>query len=167
MKSFQKYTFSWINIQKSNMNKNQQKKMSETFTRAHHEHIKGLKGLAYFKVNNHELGNDLVQETFLKTWMYLVKGGRIDTMKAFLYHILNNLIIDQYRKHKTSSLDMLLESGFEPRDEGSIGFLNILDGKIAIKLIPKLPVIYREVLHMRFVQLPLLDQQLLILITRC
>jgi len=134
------------------MNKKKENELQETLTTAHRDHVKGLNGLAFFKVNNHELGNDLVQETFLKTWTYLVKGGKIDTMKAFLYHILNNLIIDQYRKHKMSSLDILLESGFEPRDENSVGFLNILDGKVALKLIPQLPMLYRNVLHMRFVQ---------------
>jgi len=134
------------------MNKKQNKILQATMTLAYHDHLKSLNGLAYFKVNNHELGNDLVQETFLKTWVYLVKGGKIDTMKAFLYHILNNLIIDQYRKRKTSSLDLLLESGFEPKDESSGNFLNILDGKIVLRLIPCLPILYRNIIHMRFVQ---------------
>lgn len=32
-------------------------------------------------------------------------------MKAFPYHVLNNLIVDEYRKRKTASLDDLLEKG--------------------------------------------------------
>jgi len=32
-------------------------------------------------------------------------------MRAFLYHILNDLIVDEYRKHKASSLTLLMEKG--------------------------------------------------------
>lgn len=78
-------------------------------TIAHHDYERGMNSYAFFKVHNHAIGQDLVQDTFVKTWAYLVKGGKIDLMRPFLYHILNHLIIDKYRKHKTSSLDVLLE----------------------------------------------------------
>src|SRR3984957_2816959 len=84
-------------------------------TLAHHDFEKGLNVHAFFKLNNHGTGEDLVQDTFIKTWGYLMRGGKIDVMKAFLYHVLNNLIVDEYRKRKTSSLDTLMEKGFEPR----------------------------------------------------
>ena len=119
---------------------------------AHHDYSKGLNTRAYFKVHDHDLGEDLVQDTFMKTWRYLVKGGQINMMKAFLYHILNNLIIDQYRKHKTDSLDILVESGFEPKDTDSTRFLNVLDGKGAMDLIAHLPETYKKVMRMKFVQ---------------
>jgi RNA polymerase sigma-70 factor (ECF subfamily) len=76
-------------------------------------------------------------------------------MKAFLYHILNNLIVDEYRKHKTVSLDVLLEKGFEPKalHSGSPRRLfNFLDGKAALILIQRLPEKYQMVLRMRYVQ---------------
>jgi RNA polymerase sigma-70 factor (ECF subfamily) len=73
-------------------------------------------------------------------------------MKAFLYHILNNLIIDQYRKNKTASLDTLLDKGFEPSDDESSRFLKILDGKSAVKKIDGLPEMYKKILGMRFIQ---------------
>jgi len=119
---------------------------------AHNDYSKGLNTRAYFKVHDHDLGEDLVQDTFMKTWSYLVKGGQIDMMKAFLYHILNNLIIDQYRKHKTDSLDVLIENGFEPRDTDPPRFLDILDGKGAIALIAHLPETYKKVMKMKFIQ---------------
>ena len=121
-------------------------------TTAHHDFSKGLSSRAYFKVHDHELSKDLVQDTFIKTWSYLVKGGQIDIMKAFLYHILNNLIIDQYRKHKTDSLDTLVENGFEPKDTDSVRFLDILDGKGAMNLISQLPETYKKVMRMKFIQ---------------
>ncbi len=72
--------------------------MQAVMATAHRDFAKGLNGRAFFKVQDKAIGEDLVQDTFLKTWSYLVKGGKIDVMKAFLYHILNNLIVDQYRK---------------------------------------------------------------------
>ena len=75
-------------------------------------------------------------------------------MKAFLYHVLNHLIIDEYRKRKTSSLDGLLEKGFEPVTRyDSDKLINILDGKSAILLISQLPETYQKMMKMRYVQL--------------
>lgn len=121
-------------------------------TVAHHDYEKGLNLYAFFKLHDHATSEDLVQETFIKTWRYLVKGGQIDTMKAFLYHILNHLIVDEYRKHKTLSLDILLEKGFEPRAPQFGHIFNILDGKMALLLIQHLPLKYQRALHMRYVQ---------------
>jgi RNA polymerase sigma-70 factor (ECF subfamily) len=133
------------------------KKITQTLQQAklavaHHEFAAKLNAHAYFKTNSHETGEDMVQTTFMKTWKYLVRGGRIDTMKAFLYHILNNLIVDEYRKHKTTSLDTLVESGFEPGDDYSPSLFNFLDGKLAIALISQLPEMYRKIIRMRYIQ---------------
>ncbi len=127
-------------------------KMKDTLTQAHLDFDKGLNARAFFKTSNHVIGEDLVQDTFIKTWSYLVKGGKIDTMKAFLYHVLNNLIVDQYRKHKTLSLDVLMDKGFEPSDNDSGKIFNILDGKAALLLIARLPIAYQKVMRMRYVQ---------------
>ncbi len=122
-------------------------------TTAHRTFQKGLNLHAFFKVHDNALGEDLVQDTFIKTWNYLVKGGKIDMMKAFLYHILNNLIVDEYRKHKATSLDVLLEKGYEPADTNDPRRLaDILDGKEAMLLIQQLPQPYQKIMRMRYVQ---------------
>jgi RNA polymerase sigma-70 factor (ECF subfamily) len=121
-------------------------------TTAHTNFAKGLGLHALFKIHDRAIGEDLVQETFIKTWSYLVRGGKIEIMKAFLYHVLNNLIVDEYRKHKTTSLDVLLKMGFEPSDGRSGRLFNILDGKMALLLIQRLPLTYQAVMRMRYVQ---------------
>ena len=121
-------------------------------TVAHHDYEKGLNSHAFYKVHDHAMSDDLVQDTFLKTWKYLVKGGKIDVMKAFLYHVLNHLIVDQYRKHKTSSLDLLVEEGFEPSVDHFGPLFNMLDGKAALLLIQQLPTKYQKVMRMRHAQ---------------
>lgn len=125
----------------------------EMLTLAHHDYQKALHAHAFFKVHDRQTGEDLVQDTFMKTWLYLVKGGEIEKMKAFLYHVLNNLIIDEYRKHKTTSLDLLLDKGFEPSSDDTEPLMDFLDGKRAIRLIKALPIKYRKVMDMRYVQM--------------
>jgi len=133
----------------SNKQKNERDTIMAT---AYYDHKKGLNAYAFFKVHDRSTGEDLVQDTFLKTWKYLVKGGKIDLMKAFLYHILNNLIVDQYRKKKSASLDALLEEGFEPVNEESGNLYNFIDGKAAVLLIQYLPAGYQKIMRMRYVQ---------------
>lgn len=113
---------------------------------------KELRTHAFFRVSDEEISNDLVQETFTKTWNYLIREGKIELMKPFLYHVLNCLIIDEYRKHKHASLDVLLDAGFEPSSYDFARIFDIYDGKLAVELIEELPLTYRKVMFMRYVQ---------------
>jgi RNA polymerase sigma-70 factor (ECF subfamily) len=88
---------------------------------------------AYFRVSNREIAKDLVQETFLKAWQQQKKVADssqqmvdqavkpVENWKAFLYTVLNNLIIDHYRtkRGKDISLDMMEAGGEE--GEGEFG----------------------------------------------
>jgi len=130
----------------------QKTSLQAILTTAHLDYEKKLNIHAFFKLQDHALGEDLVQDAFLKTWKYLVKGGKIEIMRAFLYHILNDLIIDEYRKHKTSSLNALMEKGFEPSTGKPERLLNFLEGKALVLLITQLPKKYRQVMKMRYVQ---------------
>lgn len=134
------------------MTEQEGKERGAALTMAHRDHEDGLNKHAFFKISDRGISEGLVQETFMKTWSYLVRGGKIDTMKAFLYHILNNLIVDEYRKHKTISLDSLLEKGLEPPSRDSWRLPDILDGKAALLLIQRLPETYRKVMRMKYVQ---------------
>ena len=119
---------------------------------AYRDYEKGLNARAFGKVSNRATGEDLVQETFMKTWRYLAKGGKIIAMKPFLYHILNCLIVDEYRKRKTTSLDILLEKDFDPSINATDRLFNILDGRRSLLLIARLPLAYQKVMRMRFAQ---------------
>ncbi|MDO8575235.1 MAG: RNA polymerase sigma factor [bacterium] len=135
------------------MNNVKQQILSNAFlSLAYHDYEKALNSYAYFKVSDHSLGEDLVQDTFMKMWNYLQKGGEVLQMKSFLYHILNNLIIDNYRKNKSFSLDLLLDNGYEPNinNDDSEKMLDFLDGESAIKLIRKLPKKYIKIMQMKY-----------------
>lgn len=121
-------------------------------TQAHASFEGALLQRALFKTNNNEVSQDLVQTTFLKTLIYLQKGGKIDLMRGFLNHVLNALIIDEYRKNKIASLDSLLDKGFEIGFNNSSQVADIIDGKKIILLIPQLPPKYHKVIHMRYLK---------------
>lgn len=106
----------------------------------------------FYKVSNREKALDLVQEAFTKTWEYLASGREVTHLKAFIYRTVNNLIIDEYRKKKTDSLDNLLESGFDPTDDDSSERISLsAEARLAGSGIKKLPQLYREVMELRFV----------------
>jgi RNA polymerase sigma-70 factor, ECF subfamily len=108
----------------------------------------------FFKVSSREIAKDLTQETFMKAWKYAREGKEeIENMRAFLYHIANNLIIDHYRKRKESSLDELMEGGYEPKEALSHEKLyDVLDANRAVELLQNLPEKYREVILMRYIE---------------
>lgn len=134
------------------MNLKEKNKNQKILDLAHHDHEKGLTVHAFYKTHNHSTSDDLVQDTFMKTWRYLMKGGKIEIMKAFLYHVLNNLIIDEYRKRKNTSLDLLIEKGFDIKEDSTENMINFLDGKKALLLISRLPPSYQKVMRMKYVQ---------------
>ncbi len=126
-------------------------KLQTMLTDAHTEFEHGLLKHARFRVSDTGVCDDLVQDTFLKTWVYLVRAGKINLMKPFLYHVLNCLIIDEYRKKKSVSLDLLLENGFELQEDELERTVNQIDGEAAVALIETLPVAYQKIMSLRYV----------------
>ena len=136
--------------------------VEKAFTQAYQEHSDVLFRHCSFRVSNRERALELTQETFMKTWDAASKGKEIHNYKAFLFRVLNNLIIDEYRKKKSSSLDALLEQ--EGVSEGSFddlqtGSLEEEIDKLEIGLqsqelahaLTQLPDSYRSVVVMRFI----------------
>ncbi len=121
-------------------------------TSAHQNYENELFRRALYKTNNVDVSQDLVQATFLKTLLYLQKGGKIDFMRSFLNHVLSDLVIDEYRKHKTTSLDLLLENGYEPGIDGSQRSGDVIDSKAAVQLIAHLPPKYKHIITLRYLQ---------------
>ena len=121
-------------------------------TQAYRDFFRPLSFYAVSKVNNAALSDDLVQTTFMKTWVYLQSKGDIDLMRAFLYHTLNGLIIDEYRKHKPLSLDRLIENGFEIGGDGFKKLDDIIDARTVASYVKELPKKYRSVVAMRLIE---------------
>ena len=75
-----------------------QGKKEQEFSALYHQHADAIYRHCYFRVHNKDLAEDLTQETFIKTWKYIIEGKEIKNMKAFLYRVALNLIIDHSRK---------------------------------------------------------------------
>lgn len=130
----------------------------DSFLKAFEEYSDALFRHAFIRVSNREKAIDIVHDTFTKVWVYVRAGHKIDSYRSFLYKVLNNLIIDEYRKRKEASLDALLE--IEGIDEGSFSDLSentvealaaTIDGRKAFELLSELPDVYREVITFRFI----------------
>ncbi len=128
------------------------------FLKAFEEYNDALFRHAIMRISNREKAIDLVHDTYTKVWSYVRDGYEIESFRPFLYKVLNNLIIDEYRKRKELSLDAMLEK--EGIDEGSFDDLTessveqmaaTIDGRKAFELLEELPDQYKEVILLRFV----------------
>lgn len=115
---------------------------------------------ASLRLADRERALELTQEAFLRSFEYATKGQEVRDWRPFLYRTLRNLIIDEYRKHKTTSLDAMLtdEDGgtieaLLPQDDSNTlqSAMERFDGKRALSHLEHLPDSYREVLICRYV----------------
>ena len=132
----------------------------QRFTEAFERHADELFRHASLRISSRERARDLTQDTFAKTWEYMERGGEIRELRAFLFRTLKNLIIDEYRRSKSESLDALIENSendsadaFVPPDETNTleSAMTRLDGARALAMLAELPHDYREVLVFRYV----------------
>ncbi|OGG73902.1 hypothetical protein A3A40_00995 [Candidatus Kaiserbacteria bacterium RIFCSPLOWO2_01_FULL_54_20] len=131
-----------------------------SFRKAFECHADELFRHASLRLPDRDRALELTQECFLKVLQYVQRGEEVREMRPFLFRTLRNLIIDEYRKAKSFSLDAMVED-----DEGGIIESDLLrddtdelesamdryDGSRAVLAIRKLPDMYREVLTMRYV----------------
>ena len=118
---------------------------------AYDEHSDAIFRYCLFKVSDREKAIDLTQDVFVKVWQYLLAGNQVENMKALLYKVARNLIIDEYRKKKFDSLDVMSDAGFEPVDGASLDTISIVEAGLLVDRIKELPDAYSEVVFMRYV----------------
>lgn len=103
------------------------------------------------KISPRDKAVDLVQETFTRAWEYIVRGEEIGNIKSLLYRIAHNLVIDEYRKKKETSLDSLMEDGFDYGENSHATLEAKIDGDAVIKIARTLDEKYRDAVIMRYV----------------
>jgi RNA polymerase sigma-70 factor (ECF subfamily) len=123
----------------------------EAFTIIYDEHSDAIFRHCFFRLRDRELALDLMQLTFMKAWDHLSKGKELENLKAYLYKIAGNLLIDHYRKKKSTSLDNLMEKGFDPSQDETDARNSQMDAKESLKVLDQLqPPSYQEVIMMRY-----------------
>lgn len=130
----------------------EEKKGEKEFLAAYDAFADALFRHARFRVRERAVAEDLVQESFFRAWKYIAAGGEpILNVRAFLYRILGNLIIDRSRKAKEESLDALFDEGFQV--EGNVGPSADVasDARSALAALDTLDEPYRTAVSMRYV----------------
>ncbi|MBI4091025.1 MAG: RNA polymerase sigma factor [Candidatus Komeilibacteria bacterium] len=122
------------------------------FLKAYEENADALFRFFYFRVYDREKAKDCLQETYLRTWSYLAQGKQVKNLKAFLYQVARNLIIDESRKKKAESLDSLREKGFEPSSDEHGSLIAGIDARLVVAVFEELDDKHREVVTLRYVE---------------
>ncbi len=128
------------------------------FKEVYEENADALFRFAFYKLSDREKAKDVVQDTFVKVWEYMVSsekadGAEIANAKALLYRIATNAIIDNYRKKKELSLDSLMDDGFDPNDSrrGHDSMIDESEADLVIKSIHALEEEERSIILMRYI----------------
>lgn len=106
----------------------------------------------YFHTFDRELAKDVLQEAFVKTWEYLAAGNDIDNVRAFLYRVATNLIINGVRKKKETSLDALQEEGFDPGADDDMHKRDFVQEERVMCMLKKIEEPYRTAVTMRYIE---------------
>jgi len=69
----------------------------EAFSDFYDLYVEQIYRFIYFKVSNAEEAQDITSETFMRLWQYILNNQEISNVRALLYRIARNLIIDFYR----------------------------------------------------------------------
>ncbi len=130
----------------------------EAFIKVYDESVNDIYRFVYFKIGSKEEANDITSMVFLKTWNHIQNNSLEDskTLRALLYKIARNTIIDHYRETGnkiTASLDDeenkidVVDEAQDPQEK--------MDNEANLELIKsKLPLLkeeYREVIIMKFI----------------
>ena len=134
--------------------------IKKEFETAFEAHADELFRHASLRLPERERAVELVQETFTRVWEYVVKGNEVREYRAFLFRTLRHLIIDEYRKHKTVSLEGMLSAKDEsierllPTDDSNTfeAAVGRFEGVQVLRVLAQVPDLYREVLLLRYVE---------------
>ena len=126
-------------------------KFQAEFMTAYEENADALFRHCVIRVRDREVARDIVQETFSRTWDYLSQGKEVTYIRAFLYRVANNLIVDLSRKKRSVSLDSMMDDdGFEVRDDTTQDPTELPAIRDALKFLHSLDEIYRTAITMRY-----------------
>ncbi len=133
----------------------------EAFIKVYDENVKDIHRFVYFKIGKHDEADDLTSMIFLKAWNHIQNNALEDakTLRALLYKIARNAIIDHYRD-SGNKISASLDDEEKPIEiiaegEGQDDQQNKIDNAANFELIKsKLPLLkeeYREVIIMKFI----------------
>lgn len=132
----------------------QRGKDPEAFSQFYEHLADPIYRFVYFKVNDKDIAQDLTAEIFLKTWKDLTKekSSPVKHLKAYIYIVARNQVIDHYRKSakvQQVPLEHYDAQNQETDDHKSVQIK--IDAERILKLTRKLKDSYQEIILMRHV----------------
>ncbi|MBK7957085.1 MAG: sigma-70 family RNA polymerase sigma factor [Bacteroidetes bacterium] len=92
--------------------------------------LKQMHGFAYHLSQDEDEASDLVQDTFLKAYRFMDSFERGTNTKAWLYRILKNTFINEYRRKTNLPSHVSLDVSYHQDDDGAPvneSFVQVLD----------------------------------------
>ncbi|MCC7522713.1 sigma-70 family RNA polymerase sigma factor [Candidatus Uhrbacteria bacterium] len=78
------------------------KRDAEAFGRLYDQYVTSIYRFVYLKVPTREIAEDVTSETFLRFWQAVLDSQDILNIRAYLYRIARNLVVDYYRKQEST-----------------------------------------------------------------
>ncbi len=122
-------------------------------------HIKPVYNFIYRFTGNAHDAEDIVQEAFVKVWRNINKYRPDESFKTWLFAIAHNTAIDLLRKKKhlvfsdfenSEGENFLLETLADPEAPPDEVIATLEEKKMVEGLLSQLPLLYREVLVLRY-----------------
>jgi RNA polymerase sigma-70 factor, ECF subfamily len=139
-------------------------KDQEAFEELYDQNVDNIYRFIFFKIGKKEEASDLSSLTFLKTWEHIQKTSikEKDTLRALLYKIARNIVIDHYRENKKESFSLddennridIVDEDIDIEKNASDKF----DYEVLSVKMMELKNEYREVLVMRYLNDLSLDE---------
>ncbi len=126
--------------------------VSEAFSRMYQRQARTLYKYCLHQTKSKEAAEDLVQETFLRAWLYMLSGRVIESATTFLRRTADHLMVDEVRKLKGQvvlSLDHLQENGVDPSYDEQERLQNALEIHAIMDTLRKKE---RKLLAMRYIE---------------
>ena len=134
----------------------------QQFLEGYDAYADSLYRFIFFKVrHNHELAEDILQQTFCNAWKKLEEKGALEHLQAYLYQIARNLVIDHIKKASTQR-EIQIDESHDVSDEHLTPIIDLLDHQLALEvaknLITSLPDNYLEIIQLRFIEDKTIDE---------
>ena len=129
---------------------------TDAFARIYDEYVEPIYRFVFFKVSSAEVAQDLTSEAFTKVFQYIVSTSKkIKNIKAFIYRVARNTVIDHYRKRSDESLPVEGEVEIQIEDQ-SQPLEEQLDQRLALeafhRAVETLKDDWQEIVQLRYIE---------------
>lgn len=133
----------------------------EAYGQIYDRYVKQIYRFVYLKLPTKETAEDVTSEVFLSAWKYLQGEVEVRNLRALLYRIARNLVVDYHRKEAAkkeqsvtfegSDTSSLSEGEFSDQARGKSLIEARADMAILLERISRLKEDYHDVLILRLI----------------